>query len=144
MCCVAHRNVRLTRGPCSPETVRCSYSDCARPSMTRLSPWSSLIGEETPHPNLELHRMVQAPTYNALRLILWAEQGLVIAVQTDTWSCTSVLVQFHSRWHIPSCTPKRQVGCDPAPQTMYPIPDGGVSPPPLNLLVPVPGCLPGK
>ena len=33
--------VRLTRGPCSPDAVQCTYSDCVRPSMTRRSPWSS-------------------------------------------------------------------------------------------------------
>ena len=31
----------------SPDAVQCSYSDCVRPSMTRMSPWSSRIEEET-------------------------------------------------------------------------------------------------
>ena len=47
MCCGIQRNVRFTREPCSPDAVQCSYSDWARPSMTRMSPWSSLIEEGT-------------------------------------------------------------------------------------------------
>ena len=40
-----HRYLRLTRGPCSSEEVESSYSDWAKPSMTKRSPWSSLIEE---------------------------------------------------------------------------------------------------
>ena len=66
MCRVTHRYVRLTRGPCSPDTVRCAYSNCAGPSMTRRSPWSSVIEEGTitrrATTHLELHRIAQAHT----------------------------------------------------------------------------------
>ena len=37
----------LTGGPCSPDAVQCTYSDCVRPSMTRRSPWSNVIREGT-------------------------------------------------------------------------------------------------
>ena len=37
---VVAQKVRLSRGPCSSDAVQCSYSDWARPSMTRTSPWS--------------------------------------------------------------------------------------------------------
>ena len=47
MCCAIHRNVRLIREPCSPDAAQCSYSDWARPSMTRMSPWSSRIEDST-------------------------------------------------------------------------------------------------
>ena len=47
VCCATQRKVRLTRGPCSPGIVQCKYSDCAEPSMTRTSPWSSVIEEVT-------------------------------------------------------------------------------------------------
>ena len=47
MCCATQRKVRLTRGPCSPDAVQCTYSDCVRPSMTRRSPWSNAIREGT-------------------------------------------------------------------------------------------------
>ena len=47
MCCATQRKVRLTRGPCSPDAVQCTYSDCVRPSMTRRSPWSNVIREGT-------------------------------------------------------------------------------------------------
>ena len=77
--------------------------------------------------NLELHRMAQAHTDNELRLILWAEQGFVIAVPRDARVSAGVPVQIHSRWHIPSCTPVRQEECDPAPQTNNSIPDGAIS-----------------
>ena len=29
--------------------MQCTYSDCVRPSMTRRSPWSNVIGEGIPH-----------------------------------------------------------------------------------------------
>ena len=41
------QKVRSTRGPCSPDAVQCTYSDCVRPSMTRRSPWSNVIREGT-------------------------------------------------------------------------------------------------
>ena len=47
MCCANQRWVRLTRGPCRTDVVQCSYSEWARPSMTRTSPWSSRIEEGT-------------------------------------------------------------------------------------------------
>ena len=47
MCCATQRKVRLTRGPCSPDAVQCTYSDWARPSTTRRSPWSNVIREGT-------------------------------------------------------------------------------------------------
>ena len=47
MCCATQRNVRLTRGPCSPDAVQCTYSDCVEPSMTRRLPWSNVIREGT-------------------------------------------------------------------------------------------------
>ena len=49
VCCATQRKVRLTRRPCSPGTVRCAYSDCAGPSMTKRSPWSRVIEEGTSH-----------------------------------------------------------------------------------------------
>ena len=56
MCCATQRNVRLTRGPCSPDAVQCTYSDCVRPSMTRRSPWSNVIREGTlPRPRRTLN-----------------------------------------------------------------------------------------
>ena len=48
-CCVTQQCVRLTQGPCSPDTVRCACSNCARPSMTRKPPWSRVIEEGTSH-----------------------------------------------------------------------------------------------
>ena len=48
--------------------------------------------------NLELHRMTWTHIDYRLRLILWAEQGFVIAVTKDAGSWTPF--QFHSRWHI--------------------------------------------
>ena len=47
MCCATQRKVRLTRGPCRPDAVQCTYSDCVGPSMTRRSPWSNVIREGT-------------------------------------------------------------------------------------------------
>ena len=88
MCCVTLRQTRLTRGPCFPDTVRCSYSDWARPLMTRTSPWSSRIGEGTDlgaSTHLELHRIAYTHTDYELGRILWA----------------GVTVQVHSRWHLP-------------------------------------------
>ena len=58
--CVTQRYVRLTRGPCSPDGVQCSYSNCAGPSMTGRSPWSQRNRRgHIPRcaTNLELHRM---------------------------------------------------------------------------------------
>ena len=56
MCCATQRNVRLTRGPCSPDAVQCTYSDCVRPSMARRSPWSNVIREGTlPRPRRTLN-----------------------------------------------------------------------------------------
>ena len=56
MCCATQRKVRLTRGPCSPDAVQCTYSDCVRPSMTRRSPWSNVIREGTlPRPRRTLN-----------------------------------------------------------------------------------------
>ena len=61
MCCATQRKVRLTRGPCSPDAVQCTYSVCVRPSMTRRSPWSNVIREGTSPlhatTHLELHRI---------------------------------------------------------------------------------------
>ena len=31
-CCATQRKVRVTRGPCSPDAVQCTFSDCVRPS----------------------------------------------------------------------------------------------------------------
>ena len=47
VCCVIQRNVGLSRGSCSPDTIRCTYSDWAGPSMTRRTPQSSRIEEGT-------------------------------------------------------------------------------------------------
>ena len=86
-CCVTQRNARLTRGPYSPGTVRCAYSDCAEPSMTRWSPWSSVIEEETLR---DARRTWNTTEWSKLiltfelRLIRRAEQGFVIAVPRDT------------------------------------------------------------
>ena len=56
MCCATQRNVRLTRGPCSPDAVQCTYSNCDRPSMTRRSPWSNVLTEGTlPRPRRTLN-----------------------------------------------------------------------------------------
>ena len=50
VCCVIHRYVRLTRRSCSSEEVERSYSNWVKPSMTKRSPWSSLIGEGSLRP----------------------------------------------------------------------------------------------
>ena len=80
-----HRNVWLTRGPCSPETVRCSHrlrqtihdQDVTMVQLNRRGDTAP------PATNLELHRMAQAHANYELRLILWAEQEFGIAVPGD-------------------------------------------------------------
>ena len=66
VCCVIHRYVRLTRGPCSSEEVECSYSDWARISITNRSQWFSLKGKGA----LRLPRELTLKTTEDPRLML--------------------------------------------------------------------------
>ena len=81
MCCVTQQYVRLTRGPCSPDTVRCAYSNCARPSMTRRSPWSSVIEEGTSHDARRTWNSTEWP-----KLILTLSFGLFCGPDWDSLS----------------------------------------------------------
>ena len=105
MCCATQRNVRLTRGPCSPDAVQCTYSDCVRPSMTRRSPWSNVIREGTlPRPRRILNS-TELP-----KLILTMSLGEFCGPNKGSISLSS-----SHPLAIPSCHTKATRGARPCP-----------------------------
>ena len=117
MCCVIQRNVKLTGDPEAPDTVQCSHSNWTRPSMTKRSPWSSRI-EEGSSPS------ARRRTWNSTAL---PELTLTVSFGDFCGSNNArgcMILNRRTDLFSLLCTPWRQMGCDPAPQTNHSIPDG--------------------
>ena len=130
MCCATQRNVRLTRGPCSPDAVQCTYSDCVRPSMTRRSPWSNVIREGTllrPRRTLNSTELPKLMLTMSLGEFCGPNKGSLSLCQRIHELGPEYWFKFTPVGNSLLSHQGDKRGRDPAPQTNNPTPDGVIS-----------------